>query len=66
MQRETCPNCDGSGITKHNERCLVCDGSGKIEIPELKRCYKHGGIHEYEGDKCPVCLDQEQHGGDID
>ena len=27
-----CPNCDGKGITKNNERCEVCDGTGKIQV----------------------------------
>lgn len=34
VERATCPLCDGTGITKHNERCLVCDGSGKIELKD--------------------------------
>jgi len=28
----------------------------------LRRCYKHNGVHEYEGKECPVCKMDKMNG----
>jgi hypothetical protein len=30
----------------------------------IKKCFKHNGIHEYEGKECPICMIGKANGED--